>query len=163
MDLLLKNLIDNWNEINQTTLELINSVPSEYYYIKPFKSRFKSFAWEFSCIFSTRIGYIRGLSEKILNEKCFQEDDKKLEKLSKEEMIQRIKETNIKFIEIIKNEKIKTIDYWNEKNTKESVISWLMQHEQLHYGKLILYFSKLNLKIPKSLQEMWGKESFIRK
>jgi hypothetical protein len=163
MDLLLKNLIDNWNEVNQTTLDLLNSLPEQYYHSKPFQPRFKSFAWEFSCVFSTRVGYIKGLSEKVLDEKCFQEDDKKLEKLSKKEIIQKIKETNTKIIEIIKDEKIKTIDYWNKKSTKEITISWLMQHEQLHYGKLILYFSKLNLKIPKLLQEMWGKESFIRK
>jgi len=159
---MLKDFLENWKEINQVTLDLINAIPKKYYYEKPFQLRFKSFAWEFSCILSTRMGYIKGLESKELNGKCFEENDEELEKLSKEEMIKKLKQTNLKIIKIINNQN-KTINYFGRKTSQYSVISWLLQHEQLHYGKLILYLSKLKIKIPLTLKKMWGKQSFNQK
>jgi len=160
MNSLLKNFLENWKEVNQTTLNLILAVPEKFYHQKPFAPRFKSFAWEFSCILSTRLGYLRGFNVGQLDESCFLETDEELEKLSKEMMITKLRSTNLKIEQIIKDEKKIKINYFGKEVSKYNVISWLLQHEQLHYGKLILYFSKKKIKIPTSLKKMWGENSF---
>ncbi|MEK6846443.1 MAG: hypothetical protein AABY26_06805 [Nanoarchaeota archaeon] len=39
-------------------------------------------------------------------------------------------------------------------------MSWPLQHEQLHFGKLMLYCAQAEISLPISLKKMWGEESF---
>lgn len=69
-------------------------------------------------------------------------------KLSKKEMLKKLGETDKEIIKIIQNREIQEIDFFGEKIDKFFCISWLLQHEQLHFGKLMLYCA--NLKIHQS-------------
>ena len=75
-------------------------------------------------------------------------------------MIKQLEETNLDIQDIIKSKISQNMDYFGDATEIPIVISWLLQHEQLHYGKLILYFSKCEIEIPKSLKQMWGENNF---
>jgi uncharacterized damage-inducible protein DinB len=156
MELLMKtDFIENWKEIQKTTLELIDFISEDLFDSKPFPNRFKSFSWEFSCIISTRLGYINGFREKNLDENSFVED----KKMDKSEMREKLITTYSEILQILNSDE-KEIVYFGKQTNKFAIISWLFQHEQFHYGKLILYFAKKNIDVPSSLKEMWGESSF---
>ena len=71
-------------------------------------------------------------------------------------MIKKLNETNKKIKKIIKDKDTNLVEFFENKTSKFSIISWLMQHEQLHYGKLMIYLANLNIKRPKSFKSMWG-------
>lgn len=155
-----KALLMNWDEVFKTTSDLINSIPDNEFHNKPFKPRFKSYAWEFSCILTTRLGYIRGIKTGNLNGSSFSENDLEFEKLNKKDIIKKLKETEDLIKIIIKKDIDKEIDYFDSPTKVSIVLSWLLQHEQFHYGKLLLYFAKSEINIPLSLKKMWGENSF---
>ena len=149
----------NWDEINKTTLDFLNCIPKEKFNVKPFDPRFKSFAWEFSCILTTRLGYIRGIKFGELDGTCFIENDDDFSKQSFEEILKKLNETGTIIEELIKSCPEK-INYFGKKTEIFTVLSWLLQHEQFHYGKLLLYFAKAELELPLSLKNMWGENNF---
>lgn len=157
-----KEILENWDEVNQTTLDLLRVIPEDKFHTKPFKQRFKSFSWEFSCILTTRLGYIQGIKSRKIDNSCFIEDDSIIEKSNLKDIWKKLEETNIIIQEIIENLNEKEINYFGEPTNIFAVLSWLLQHEQFHFGKLLLYLSQSKIEIPKSLKIMWGEESFER-
>ena len=149
----MNDFISNWKQVNDLTIEFLKKIPNKDFSKKPFRKRFKSFAWEFACILSTREGYIRGFALEKLDGNCFSSD----KELSKKEFLKKLEETNKKILRILGDKKTKEINYFGDKTSKESVLSWLMQHEQLHYGKLVLYFAQAGISLPDSLVRMWDK------
>lgn len=148
----MKDFLSNWSQVNELTLDFLKKIPEEKFDKNPFGKRFKSFAWEFACILSTREGYLRGFGFGKLDGSCFSQD----RELSKKEFLKKLEETNEKILRILGDKKIKGITYFGDKTSKESVFSWLMQHEQMHYGKLVLYFAQAGISLPDSLVKMWG-------
>ena len=101
-----KDFLSNWKEVNAVTCSLIKAVPGKKLYCKPFQPRFKSLAWEFSCILSTRLGYIQGIKVGKLVESCFVEDNENIARLDKNQMLKQVNQTDIiiqKLIEKSKN------------------------------------------------------------
>ncbi len=147
------DFLSNWQDVNNLTTDFLNKIPEEDFYKKPFGKRFKSFAWEFACILSTREGYLRGFALGKLDGNCFSSD----KEFSKKEFLKRLDATNKKIIKLMKAEKVVNTNYFGDKTSKETVLSWLMQHEQMHYGKLVLYFAQAGISLPDSLVRMWGK------
>lgn len=163
MNEILQNIMENLTEVNKVTLDFLDKIPVKLFHQKAFPGRFKSFAWEFACIITTREMYINGLKKGILNEKTNCRKDEEIEKLSKDELKKLISGTYNQLVKLMKDNKIQEIDFWGTTANKETVLSWLMQHEQLHFGKLMLYLSNNNLTLPKSLMEIWGYGSFSKK
>jgi hypothetical protein len=104
--------------------------------------------------------YLLGIKQGKLNGQTECLDDEEVSKLSKEEMFKALEETGTEILRMISEPKIKEIEYFGEKSSKLNVMSWLFQHEQLHFGKLILYLTQAEIEIPDSLRKMWGTQSF---
>jgi len=156
----MKELSENWQEVNSVTLQFLKNIPSEQYHSKPFVERFTTFSWEFACLLTTREMYINGFKSGKLDGGTSCSLEKEIEELNKEEMLKKIIVTEKVIEQFISDAKIIEINFFGRKTRKDVVISWLLQHEQLHFGKLLLYCAKSGIAIPTALQEMWGKESF---
>ena len=154
--MLIDDFICNWDECNKVTIDILKSISDEIYYSKSFNTRFTSFSWEFACLVTTRQMYINGFLSKQINGNSESELMEIVEKFSKKQMIKKLNETNKKIKKIIKDKDTNLVEFFENKTSKFSIISWLMQHEQLHYGKLMIYLANLNIKRPKSFKSMWG-------
>lgn len=150
---LIQDFKNSWRNCNAASTDFAEKIPLEKWPIKPFDPRFKSFAWEFACIVRTRLCYLKGLKtgkldfsdqEDILNKEI-------LETYSKKEILELLSQLTNDFI--IEIERI---------NSSEGIklINWILQHERIHHGKLILYFSQIGLEIPKSFKKTWGESNF---
>ena len=156
-----KEQMANWDELNNVTLSFLKMIPSQNYHQKPFPSRFRSFAWEFACLYTTREMYLVGLKEEKIDETITTTSEKEAELWDKKTMKKKLEEINLQLKKIL-NEK-ECIVFWGKKTPTSLVLSWLCQHEQLHFGKLILYCANKEIAQPTSLMKMWGKESFQKK
>src|SRR3989338_3174421 len=107
-----KDFLSNWKEVNAVTCSLIKAVPNKKWHCKPFQPRFKSLAWEFSCILSTRAGYIRGMKAGKLVKSCFVDDNEKIARLDKNQMLKQVNQTDVIIQKLIEKSKNKKIYYW---------------------------------------------------
>ncbi len=129
-------LLENWNSVDAVIQQFLDNIPEYIYSSRPFKDRFTTFAWEFTCIFTTREMYIDGFTTGKLDGNSKQSDEKYIESLTKLELKKKLEETSSKIREII-TDRTKGINFFGETWQTGEVISYLLQHEQLHFGKLI--------------------------
>lgn len=149
-DELVQHFLVSWKICNNHTISFVDKIPTNLWHKKPFDPYYKTFAWEFACIARTRECYIRGLET---GELRFEEAEDipnidKLERMPKRKIIELLQKQARRIGKLINRNK----NLW--------MIAWLLQHERLHHGKLILYFSKAKLKYPSSFMETWGKSNF---
>ncbi|MBN1162528.1 hypothetical protein JXA34_02155 [Patescibacteria group bacterium] len=153
----MENLSDklriHWHNCNQATTEFAKAVPADRWSEKAFDPRFKSFSWEFSCLVRTRLCYLKAFQTGYL-EFRHQEDipDKDVVmSWDKNYILEKLEVTSIgifKEIEVL------------DTPEKVDMATWLLEHERIHQGKLILYFAKTELLIPEEFKKTWGQENF---
>ena len=150
---LIQDLKNNWRNTNNASASFLQSIPNQSIQVHPFENRFTDFSWEFSCLIRTRLCYLEELKTGIQNFEDREGIPNKdiLQQKSKKELADLISETSNALLE-----EITKIDTYN----KVARIIWLLQHERIHQGKLLLYHSKLNLEIPESFKKTWGESNF---
>lgn len=160
-----KALTYNFSEIQNALLEILESIPEAKYAKKPFHPRFRSWQWEFSCILSTRDLYLQGILQKKLSPKettCMTQEE--AERLTKQEMKKALHASMREWEERIERmDETENISFFDEETPISNSLSWLLQHEQLHLGKLMLYCAHVNMPQSKTLQKMWGEDTFQTK
>ncbi len=151
-----KNLVEQrkqWRNCNVSTIEFAKNIPEHIWSERAFGNRFKSFAWEMACITRTRICYLNALKTgKLAFARQVGIPDKNF--LENESKGQSVKRLSSLAREILKEIEVSRVE------NKVEFLSWLMQHERIHQGKLLLYFSYIKLKLPKSFIKTWGRENF---
>lgn len=159
--ILMKGVINNWNEVNSVTIGFLQNIPSQNYLKKSFDNRFRSFAWEFACLYTTREMYAQGIEKGKIDETITVTSESEAESWDQTIMKKKLEEINVKLMGLVSRKK--EILFWGKKTSVEVVVSWLCQHEQLHFGKLMLYCAASDITLPPLLKEMWGKDSFKKK
>lgn len=147
---LIDNLKFNWQDCHKTSLECAELVPKELWSTKPFDPRFKSFAWEFACLARTRLCYLKSMDTGRLNFSTQPDipDRTVFVDSSKEEVIKHL---NSAYKQL--RSKIEQI----EDADQVSFVAWLLQHERIHHGKLVLYLAQADLELPPTFAETWGR------
>ncbi|OGC49627.1 hypothetical protein A2691_02290 [Candidatus Woesebacteria bacterium RIFCSPHIGHO2_01_FULL_39_23] len=149
---IVQDLKNSWRNTNSSTIDFANKIPTKIWDEKPFKLRFRSFAWEFSCLVRTRMCYLKGLRIGKLSFSS-QEDIP-----NKGEIVKYSKK--VIFDQLTKLSREILIEIEKVDENKVNMVLWLIQHERLHQGKLMLYLSKENLALPTSFVKTWGESNF---
>lgn len=152
---IVQDLKNAWRNVNTATIGFSNNVPTDKWNSKPFDPRFKSFAWEFACLTRTRMCYLKGLKTGELKFSPQEDIPNKeiLEKASKKEIFDHLSK--------LSQDILKEIEQLTEE--KMSMVIWLLQHERIHHGKLMLYLSQAGFKLPESFIKTWGESNFPKK
>jgi hypothetical protein len=156
----LDGYLENWTACQRVTLGFLGEISASRYHLRPFGRRFRSFAWEFGCILTTRQMYVRGFESGRLDGQTACDSDEVVESLSVQEMENSLGETFKVVQTLVRANHDRPIAFFGQETDGVVVFSWLLQHEQLHYGKLMLYFAQAGLDLPSELKEMWGEQSF---
>jgi len=154
-DKTIQGLKNSWRNSNSSTIGFAKSVPTNKWKSKALENRFRSFAWEFACLARTRMCYLKALrtGELIFSHQEDIPDKSVLENEGKSEIVNILEKTArevLKEIECLENEE------------KMGLIIWLLQHERVHHGKLMLYNSLANFKLPKTFVKTWGESNFSK-
>lgn len=150
---IIQDLKNSWRNCNASTIGFIDSIPSDKFHIIPFETRFKTFAWEFVCIVRTRLCYLEALKSGKLNfsDRSTVPNKNNLSREEKKTLLKLINDTARSIL--VEIEKVNSAE-------KISLITWILQHERIHHGKLLLYCSQLKLELPKSFVRTWGESNF---
>lgn len=149
---LIQDFKNAWKNANAATIGFAVNIPPSQWEVKPFNPRFKSFAWEFACLSRTRMCYLKGLKtgQLTFSHQGDIPDKEVFERMTKREILDNLRRLSrdiLKEIEKVKSE-------------NAGMVVWLLQHERVHQGKLILYLSEANFKLPKSFIMTWGESNF---
>lgn len=150
---LLQNLKNTWKNCNNASSGFLTNVPVSQLVTKPFEPRFTSFAYEFACLAHTRLCYIEALKTGVANFSDQRGIPSKasLQAASKSQLISLLSQAS--------NEILAEIDALKSP-AGLNFIEWLLQHERLHQGKLIVYVSQAGYRLPESLVKTWGESNF---
>jgi len=150
---LIQKLKNHWRNINAATIGFAQSIPANKWHSKTFDNRFKSFSWEFACLTRTRMCYTKGLKtgELIFSTQKEVPNKEVVEKWGKTKVVNELKKLAKEILTLIGK-----VDSPNQVD----MIIWLLEHERIHHGKLTLYHSKANFKLPESFKNTWGKNNF---
>src|SRR3989338_8514997 len=89
-----KDFLENWRWCNKITIEILKNTPNNVYFSKPLKNRFKSFAWEFACLLTTREMYINGFKNNNINKNTKATSNEEAETFSNEQIIKELEKKN---------------------------------------------------------------------
>jgi hypothetical protein len=150
---LIQDLKNSWRNVNSASTGFLQSIPTDKIATKPFEHRFTTFSWEFACIIRTRLCYLDALKTGIFNFTDREEIPNKeiVMEESKATMLKELSETSGLLLKEI--EKI-------DSQEKVAAILWLLQHERIHHGKLMIYHSQAGYKLPASFVKTWGEDNF---
>lgn len=153
---LIQDLKNSWRNCNAATVGFLTNIPTEKLQSKPFDPRFRSFAWEFACLIRTRLVYLEGLKtgELKFNDRESIPNKDIVESINKARMLDLLSQTT--------NDMITEIEKINNSESI-SMVTWLVQHERIHHGKLMLYLSQAGFKLPESFVKTWGESNFSKK
>lgn len=146
-------LRDSWQNCNESTIGFAECVPDNVWHDRPFGKRFKSFSWEFACVLRTRMCYLKGFrtGKPVFSHQVDIPDKSLVENWNKMEVVSKLKSLDVEISKQIEN---------ISDQSGVGLMLWLMQHERLHQGKLILYCSQINLTLPKLFIVTWGENNF---
>lgn len=150
---LIQDLKNGWRNTNNATTGFLQNIPTYKLNDKAFDQRFTTYAWEFACLIRTRLCYLDELKTGVQNFADRDDIPNKEEILnySKAKMLDKLSETSNHLVD-----ELETLCEY----AKVGRIIWLLQHERIHQGKLILYHAKSGYEIPESFKKTWGESNF---
>lgn len=148
----IKQALENWKDIRQLTLDLLNELSGEHLSFSVGKNM-GTLGKQYRHIGDVQICYNEAIKTGKIDFNKYKRDysiENSKEKLK--EFLQNIDQEMLKLIEENPNVKI---DWFGEELDLKQHLRALIEHEILHQGELIVYIRNLGLNFPKSW-ELWG-------
>ncbi len=138
------------------TLEMLKATPEDKLLFSPGKG-LGSLSKQFRHLANVQHCYIEAIKTgKIdFSKKIYMKDYDKKDTLI--EILEKEDETMIKLVEGLKEKDFDKIIYWGGEHNPTVVehLFWLIDHEVMHHGQLIVYWQLLERKFPESWK-VWG-------
>lgn len=158
---LVNSFIDGWNSTRAETLEILDSLDNKKLQFKPKGEKWQKLYWEFGCIGRTQIVYAEAVKTGKMDFSLFHSAHmpKKTDNQTKKSIKKFLEETNKKWVSAIKS-KAENEDYkiaWpGFKMPLLNHVASLAEHERLHHGQFISYFTIADFKLPKGFKSNWA-------
>jgi uncharacterized damage-inducible protein DinB len=145
-------ILEEWNSIRKLTLDLLDELPSDKLNFTVGKNM-GTIGKQYRHIGDVQLCYIEAIKSKKIDFGKYRRDYS-IEN-SKEKLKRFLEELDKEMVDLIEKNKEVKIEWFGEKVNIVKHINYLIQHEILHHGELIVYLRTLGLKFPKSW-ELWG-------
>ena len=154
----IKTLLSGWEWTLNHRYELLGSLKdSDLKFTPTGSSKFQDIQYQFACIGSTQLAYTKMLREGRWSNKYFGAFKERLRGVYEVKALEKIlKEADEKFKNaIMKFSGEDVFDWGDYKAPVYSVVVILQEHERLHHGQLITYFTLAGLEFPKNFKRDW--------
>lgn len=151
----------SWNFTRGETLEILDSLNDAELRFKPQGDKWQTLYWEFGCLGRTQIVYTKAIETGIMDFSLFsstslpsQKDNK-----TKTSIKKFLEKSNSAWLEEIKErEKDESflISWPGFKMPLVKHIASLAEHERLHHGQFISYFTLAGLELPPKFKSNWN-------
>jgi uncharacterized damage-inducible protein DinB len=148
----LKKILEDWKQIRQLTLDLLDELPEEHLEFTIGKNM-GTFGKQFRHIGDVQFCYAEAIKTGKINFDKYKRDYS-LE-TSKKELQLFLQEVDAEMLNSINLNQEVIIDWFGVKWNMEQHLKALIEHEILHHGELIVYMRTLELEFPKSWK-LWG-------
>jgi uncharacterized damage-inducible protein DinB len=149
----LKQLLEDWQEMRQLTIDLLDELPEEKLLFTVGKNM-GTIGKQYRHIGDVQICYKEAIKNKKIDFSKYRRDYS-LES-SKEKLKLFLLEINREMIELFENNQYVKIDWFGEEWNLKQHLKALIEHEILHHGELVVYIRTLGIKFPKSWSELLG-------
>jgi uncharacterized damage-inducible protein DinB len=153
MNVELKSKLDSWKLIRNLTYDLLESLP-ESMLNKTVGKNMGTIGKQFRHIGDVQLCYNYAIKNQKIDFSNYCRDYS-IEN-SKLKLKQFLEEMDEQMYNTIEKDINNEIDWGFTKISLIEHINFLIQHEILHHGELIVYIRTLGLKFPKSWEEIWG-------
>ncbi len=160
-----KNLITNhvrsWNFTRSETLEILHSLDDKKLQFKPEGNTWQPLFWEFGCIGRTQMVYSNAILTGKMDFSFFDSDKlpTKTTNQTVKDIEKFLEKTNTEWLELIRSKR-RDEDFkvkWPGNNMPLTVhIASLANHERLHHGQFISYFTLAGFDLPKNFKTNWA-------
>lgn len=164
-EMIYKNLVTNfvrqWNYTRDETLELLDCLTDDQLQWKPEGEKWQPFYFQFGCIGRTQIVYTKAIETGSMDFTYFRSPDlpKKDTFQTKDTLREFLKKTDTDWTNAIRT----------KRRDEEYSVSWpgftqpltvhitsLSNHERLHHGQLVSYFTLANIDLPQNFKQNWA-------
>lgn len=156
---IIKDNLGAWSYTLSHRYELLGGLKDKDLEFTPTQSKkFKDLQYQFACIGLTQLSYAKMLREGRFSSKYFSIFETELTKLrNKRELMAKLKEIDKEFKKEILKYSDKDTFLWEDiKIPVWRIITFLQEHERLHHGQLISYFTLAGLKFPSQFKKDWN-------
>jgi hypothetical protein len=149
--------IKRWQFTRSETIEILQSLSDEQLQFKPEGERWQPIFHQFGCIARTQLIYAKAAQSGVMDFSLFGSTaipDKDSHQ-SKTEVLAFLDESNDAWLAVLStgSETVKWPD--DDKPIAVHIMS-LAEHERLHHGQLIAYFTLANFELPPNFKSNWA-------
>lgn len=156
------SMISRWNFVREHTLEILSVLDDGKLQFKPEGPTWQPLYWEFACIGRTQLVYTKAVETGLMDFSYFSSPDlpKKENLNTKEVLIKFLTEADAKWmgnLKVRKNSEDYTIT-WPEGMGQTALAAHIMslaEHERLHHGQFISYFTLAGFTLPPNFKQHW--------
>jgi len=149
----LEDILESWKLHRNLTYDMLEFVPDEMLKETVGKNM-GSIGKQFRHIGDVQLCYIEAIRTGKIDFSKYRRDYS-IES-SKEKLKQSLKELDNEMSRLLKTKKELQVDWGFMRVSLARHLNFLIQHEILHHGELIVYIRSLGLKFPKSWEDVWG-------
>ncbi len=150
-------IIDRWRFVRSETLELLDVLNDEQLLLKPEGDTWQPMYYQFACIARTQLVYAKAAESGVMDFGLFASPlmPNKHDYQTKEQLIELLNMSEDDWKEAV--DKNTVVVKWPDahKSIEVHVMS-LAEHERLHHGQLISYFTLLGIELPRSFKRNWA-------
>ena len=152
------NLLSGWQWTISHRYELLSALSDKDLSWKPpYKATFQDFQYQFACIASTQKAYTSMLAKRKFNNSFFGQYSEDFRKIyTVKGLIQTLRKLDKEFVLQMRSLNDDDLFDWGDFQAPVySVIITLQEHERLHHGQLISYFTLREIPFPQQFKRDW--------
>ncbi len=155
------NFVKAWNFTRSETVEILQSLDDDKLQFQPKGEKWQSLYWQFGCMGRTQIVYTQAIITGRMDFSLFHSDQlpKKNDFQTKEQIQDFLGKANKDWREAIvsrRKEENFTVKWPGFNKPFINHIASLAEHERLHHGQLISYFTMADFQLPKIFKSNWA-------
>lgn len=158
---LVTNFVRSWNFTRSETIEIMESLDDGKLQFKPQGSGWQSLYWEFGCIGRTQIIYTKAIETGKMDFSLFSSSSlpRKDEFQYRNDIKKFLEETDKNWVEAIRKRRFDekfSIKWPGFNKPLINHITSLQEHERLHHGQFISYFTLAGFQLPLHFKNNWA-------
>ncbi len=166
---LVTSFVRGWNFTRGETLEILNSLTDAKLKFKPGNpsikvaqdNRFQTLAYQFACIGRTQLVYTKAIQTGWMDFSLFSSPEmpSKVDFKTKGELLKFLGKTDKEWIEMVRSRREQEdfeVKWPGFNKSLVNHIASLAEHERIHHGQIISYFSLAGFELPEAFKRNWA-------
>jgi len=158
---LVNSFVRNWNFTRSETLEILDSLNDKKLEFKPKGEKWQPLYWEFGCLIRSQIIYTEAIGTGKMDFSLFvsKEIPKKDAYQTKSQILKALEESDKKWTNVVRSRRREEdfqVIWPTFKRPFIQHIAKLSEHERIHHGQIISYFTLAGFDLPSKFKTNWN-------